>query len=133
MKLSKVSRTTLRVATIVAFTAVIVGAIIDKVRFDYGCRTTKAVSSELGGHPYSIGGWPLGMEYVMRFDHMLTDDELRHLATATPATRRIHLTLYFNTDVSDARLASMQRIVAPHGITITASSGGDDEKDTEQH
>jgi len=111
-----------RIVIVTAVAIVCVIAIVDYVCFDRACRKVGAISSELGGRPYSIGGWPIGREYQIRFDHPLTDDALRRLAAADPESRRICLTLLFACEVSDARLAAMRETVVPHSIKIVASA-----------
>ena len=93
-------------------------AITDYVRFERACDRVCTVSSELGGHAYSIGGWPLGREYVIRFDCPLTDDALRHFVDAVPHWRRIFVNLYLSCDVSEPRLAAMRRVIGDKPIEI---------------
>lgn len=115
-----------RIVIVVPVAIACVIAIVDYVCFERACRKVGAVSSELGGHPYSIGGWPIGREYQIRFDHPLTDDALRRLAAADPESRRICLTLLFACKLSDARVAAMRETVVPHPITIVVSPNEND-------
>jgi hypothetical protein len=118
-------------------TVAIVGAvvcaveIVDHIRYERACCRIITVSSELGGHAYSIGGWPLGREFVIRFDHPLTDDALRRFAATDPKFRRISLTAYFTCEVSEARLAAMREVVVPHRISIYVHAVGERKRESE--
>ena len=126
--MSKSPRSVYRIAVVVVVAIVCAIAIVDNVQFERACRRICTVAIELGGHPYSIGGWPIGREFVIRFDHPLTDNDLRHLAAADPGSRRISLLLYYSGEVSDDRLAAMREVVASHDIRITVGLSEDNEK-----
>lgn len=123
MNSPKVPRAIYRVVIVPGLVIACAVAIVDKMRFDRAYRTIVLVSSEVGGHPYSIGGWTTGQECVIRFDHPLTDDALRRLVAADPQWRRISLKLFFTFEVSDHRLAAMRKMVFPHRITVVATPG----------
>jgi hypothetical protein len=110
-----------RIVIAVAVAIACVIATVDYVSFDRACREAVAASIELGGRPSSIGGWPMGREFVIRFDRPPTDDALRRLAAAGHGSRRISLTLYFACEVSDARLRAMRETVVLHPVKIVVS------------
>ena len=89
-------------------------AVADWMHFNYMCDRIRNVASELDGRLYSIGGWPIGCEYNMVFDHMLSEDDFRRFVAAVPEARRIHLQLSFHCKIPKDRLDTMQKMVASH-------------------
>jgi hypothetical protein len=119
---------------IVVFTAVAgTTAIGDYVCFENTCERVTAVSNELGGCPLSIGGWPIGRECVIRFDHPLTDEALRRFVTVVPESRRISVSLYFSCKIPEARLTVMRNAMAPHHITIVANTDSSEDMRVLRH
>lgn len=114
-------RSIVNVAIFIVAIACTIGT-VDYFRFERACRNMRELSSKLDGHPGSIGGWPIGREYAIRFDHPLSDDALRRLVTAASESRRIYISLHFSCVVSDTRLAAMRKMVAPYGIRLETPS-----------
>jgi len=103
-------------------------AIVDYIRFERACDGIILASREIGGHAYSIGGWPLGREFEIRFDHPITDDDLVHFEDAAPQWRRISIALDFACKVPDSRLADMRKMIMSRSIKITASQADNGDK-----
>jgi hypothetical protein len=103
-------------------------AIADYLWFEKSCDGIVAISNELGGPAFSIGGWPIGREFQLRFDRPLSDEDVQRLAAADPESRRVHIILRFRCKVPEARLAAMREMVLPHHITIVADSAEKSEK-----
>lgn len=97
---------------------------VDYVRFANVHRRLVATASELGGHVGSIGGWPFGQEFRVRFDHPVTDDALRRLVDAVPKSPRFALMVGFTCEIPEPRLAAMRKLVAryPQIMIVTAAS-----------
>ena len=102
-------------ALIIVFCTVVM---VDFGYFESAREKIRTVSSELGGHAYSLGGWPTGCEYNIRFDHLLTEDELQRFVAAAPKSRRIGVQLVFSCDVPKDHLAIMKKITETHHIAI---------------
>ena len=107
---------TLGVLVLVAIACAV--AIGDYVYFERACDRVVTVTCELGGQPYSIGGWPVGRECVLRFDRLLTADDLSRLIAATRGSRRIYLNVVFSCNIPDDHLAAIRKNVASHHIAI---------------
>lgn len=116
------SRRSMCVAVVVGTVAVAaVIAIADYVLFERACGRVIAVATELGGRPASIGGWPIGREFVVRFDGPLSDDAIRRLAASAGGSRRIYVMAYLAGNVSKARLAAMRAAAEPYAVRIVVS------------
>ncbi len=113
------------IVVIIAVLGVAIAAVIvDKVRFESACETVREESNRFGGHAYSVGGWPIGREFVVRFDAPLTDARLRRLVAAYPQSHRIVINLALGDYTSDDRVVQMRKVVAPYNILIWKQKAG---------
>lgn len=74
----------------------------------------------------SIGGWPLGQEFVIRLDHPLPEDALLRITESAHAWDRIFVCLYFRCEIAEEELAAMRSLVDPKSVRfIVDPSAGD--------
>lgn len=94
--------------------ALAIVAVVDYGMFRSRDRRARGVVAELGGRGGSIGGWPIGKEYVIAFTRPLDDDELRRLAALNElAGKRFYFGIHFrNSSISDERLAEFREMLS---------------------
>jgi hypothetical protein len=104
-----------------AFLVLLAVPCFDYVVFQSREESILAISTQLGGHPFSIGGWPFGEEHLIVFSRPLTNNELQQLATLDPihqSGRHAIRVSFKNCSLSEKRLAEVREIL--HNIVITA-------------
>ena len=111
----------LRVALRAAVVGAVLLAVLDYLRFEAACQRVRETAGDLDARLGSIGGWPLGQEFVMPIVRDLTGDEVQQLA-ALRRFRRIHLHLYMDCDIPEARLDELSRRLAPYTVSNPGSS-----------
>jgi hypothetical protein len=96
--------------------AIAVALLVDYCWFAFTRDRLIGRASNLGGYPYSLGGWPFGQQHVVRFDEPVSDEALRQLFEALPTSRR-SLCVYFTCELSEERVKEI-RGLAPERCSI---------------
>ena len=104
---------------VVAVMVVIAGfTATDYVRFERICGRVSALSSQFEGKVGSVGGWPIGREYVIRIEHPLSEADVSHLVEIVSGSSRFHVTVWFSCEVPASSLSSMRELTAGQPIRI---------------
>ena len=76
-------------------------AVFDYYRYEQSRERALVVAKELGGRPYSIGGWPIGTEQLIVFDRPLSDAELERLAVWNQLAKRDYVRVFLHRDLTE--------------------------------
>lgn len=121
----------LRSVAVAILAAVVILVVVDYVRFDSMRTRLSRIVNEHGGRVYSVGGWPVGQEVLLRLDNVPNESEFGKLVNGIPKLQRFHVTIRLDFDVSNEALLKLQHLGAQGGIMVvenyvsTAEQDGD--------